>query len=256
MGLPGMNRVCAIFTAVLIGFSSPAVHAARYDFSIGGFSGNATSANGTILGTYTNGQISGYFEAEDKFNQNGDPVPDGLINSTYDTYDRHEITDLSAITYTGNDFFESLNGAGPYGGYNFDLSYNIKTNTLGLDVYSARELSFFAHALTPNIEYRNYNDFPGDGSSRRIFGVLTLNLDGNQAKVNLGITAGEGFDKDGNPAPNSSLSSVSLSSSQQAIVTQTPLPGALGLFVSGLAWLGIVRRKKTVKARLKMVWEA
>jgi hypothetical protein len=230
-----INIACLTLSIVVL---SPLANAATYRFSQGGYTGR-----GALTSPYNNGRIVGSFEGEDTNH-------DGVIDSL------SEMKNLS-LNFAGNSFFNGLervrlNSQGGLLGFNVlpdQTIFNILNNSLSISL---------AFEINHAPGWVDYHTVTGYTYPDNWFSALDVNLRSNglsEVKYNTGAEifsvafdpiacateTGEGCIAEHNKA----FETIVLASIEPLIVTQTPIPGALWLFASGLAWLGVIRRKKS-----------
>ncbi len=215
--------------------------AARYQFSIGGFAGNFKkdtyqydaqgNQNGVdteIIESYSNGKIVGYFEGDDLSDINGGP-PNGLIEDFGFIYS--EVTKFS-VTFSGNPYFNAI-GTQEFFFYSFyDLKYDIGTNKLLFNtVFEPIYDSFGKAYLCALVDNCVIND-------SFITAGLSFNYFGN---------TGGSYGLFAKPFPYNNIDYIlSLSTTEELQIAQaeTPLPGALLFFLTGLGGLGFFGRQR------------
>ncbi len=211
-----------ILILLFIGFSCQPAQAARYHFSQGGYQSlEGLKSDGSYKANQ--GRIYGEFE--------GDAILDDNLL---------QIENIS-LHFGGNSFFDYLdkNSSKPefYFG-NIDLSYNVATKTLTF----VSEISLS--------ELKNYDKEFRELSQNELFKVSIL----PEGLINIGDEqsgkAGSIFhvwsaliSSDDELIKIENLDSIHFETSQHVVVSQVPLPSALGLFFAGLSSLGLIRRK-------------
>jgi hypothetical protein len=232
-----INIACLTLSIVIL---SPLANAATYRFSQGGYSGR-----GELTGPYNNGRIVGSFEGEDTNH-------DGVIAAG-----EGEMSHFS-LNFSGNSFFNNLPDINRSTGFESSfldgwesfLTFNILTNSFSfrfgseisqapgwVDYSALTGFSYLGHWVS------GFDVFLNSGGLTEIRYIVSNGLVGDLR--NCDFNTGEGClyyaFGDGIGTPET----IRTSTTEPLIVTQTPIPSALWLFASGLAWLGVIRRKKS-----------
>jgi hypothetical protein len=228
-----INIACLTLSIVIL---SPLANAATYRFSQGGYSGR-----GELTGPYNNGRIVGSFEGEDTNH-------DGVIAAG-----EGEMSHFS-LNFSGNSFFNNLPDINRSTGFESSfldgwesfLTFNILNNSFSFRY--EREIN-----EAPGwADYSALTGFTYNAGSWFSAFIVFLNSGGlteirydvfNQIVLDLphcDLITGEGCF-----VTNGTRETIRTSTTEPLIVTQTPIPAALWLFASGLAWLGVIRRKKS-----------
>lgn len=205
-----------------IGLAYPSAQAAHYHFSQEGYHSKGLESDGSYHGN--KGRIYGEFEGND--------VLDGSL----------QVKNIS-LHFAGNPFFNFLDKESRKPEFylgNFDISYNVATKTLAyVGEISLSELKSYDKefkTLSHNGLF-NLNPLPE--------GLINMSNDQQPGKAGSISQAWNVIVNSDDDLPKiKNLDSIQYETSQPITVNEVPLPGALGLFLVSLSWLGIFGRKR------------